>query len=136
MAKSLKSYFMTPPHPHGHVMSVSCEHPLDELTVQVWLLYKTRHLFVKYGCPQWQQKSKYGKNLLHFDPAPPPGVCNVSEVWVWNTKLTETQIFRELSIEIESSLIELKRYQIELTSSLIQLESFLIQLVNSLYMYN
>ena len=37
-----------------------------------------------------------------------------------NVKLTETRIFRELSIEIESSLIELK-------SSLIQLESSLIQ---------
>ena len=32
---------------------------------------------------------------------------------LWNAKLTETRIFRELSIEIESSLIELK-------SSLIQ----------------
>ena len=39
---------------------------------------------------------------------------------VWNAKLTETRIFRELSIEIVSSLIELK-------SSLIQLESSLIQ---------
>ena len=36
--------------------------------------------------------------------------------WVWNAKLTETRIFRELSIEIESSLIEVN-------SSLIQLES-------------
>ena len=30
---------MTPPHPLGHEMSVKCEEPLDELTVQVWLLY-------------------------------------------------------------------------------------------------
>ena len=48
-------------------------------------------------------------------------------MWVlWNAKLTETRIlvFRELSIEIESSLIELK-------SSLIQLKSFLIQLESS-----
>ena len=39
MAKISKSYILTPPHPQGHVMSVKCEEPLDELTVQVWLLY-------------------------------------------------------------------------------------------------
>ena len=35
-------------------------------------------------------KSKYGKNLqvLHFDPAPPPGVCDVSEVWEPMDELT------------------------------------------------
>ena len=55
---------------------------------------------------------------------------------VWNAKLTETRIFRELSIEIENSLIELKSSLIELKSSLIQLESSLIQLLSSLYMYN
>ena len=32
---------------------------------------------------------------------------------IWNAKLTETRIFRELSIEIESSLIELKSSLIE-----------------------
>ena len=33
--------------------------------------------------PPAATKSKYGKNLqvLHFDPAPPPGACVVSEVW-------------------------------------------------------
>ena len=45
---------------------------------------------------------------------------------VLNAKLTETRIFRELSIEIESSLIELKSSLIQLKSSLIQLESSLI----------
>ena len=50
---------------------------------------------------------------------------------VWNAKLTETRIFRELSIEIESSLIELKSSLIQLKSSLIQLESSLIQLESS-----
>ena len=62
---------------------------------------------------------------------------------VWDAKLTETQIFRELSISIESSLIELKSSLIELNSSLIQLKSSLfqlgsslIQLESSLYMYN
>ena len=55
---------------------------------------------------------------------------------VWNAKLTETRIFRELSIEIESSLIELKSSLIQLKSSLIQLESSLIQLLSSLYVYD
>ena len=39
MGKISKSYISTPPHPQGHVMSVKCEEPIDELTVQVWLLY-------------------------------------------------------------------------------------------------
>ena len=47
---------------------------------------------------------------------------------VLNAKLTETQIFREFSIEIESSPIELKSSLIQLKSSLIHLESSLIQL--------
>ena len=39
MAKISESYILTPPHPQGHVMLVKCEEPIDELTVQVWLLY-------------------------------------------------------------------------------------------------
>ena len=39
MAKISKSYILTPPHPQGQVMSEKCEEPIDELTVQVWLLY-------------------------------------------------------------------------------------------------
>ena len=39
--------------------------------------------------------------------------------------LTETEIFRELSFEIESFLIDLKSSLIELKNSLIQLESCL-----------
>ena len=39
MAKISKSYILTPPLPQGCVMSVKCEKPIDELTVQVWLLY-------------------------------------------------------------------------------------------------
>ena len=39
MAKISKSYILTPPHPQGQVMSAKCEEPIDELTVQVWLLY-------------------------------------------------------------------------------------------------
>ena len=39
MAKISKSYILTPPHSHGHVMLVKCEQPIDELTVQIWLLY-------------------------------------------------------------------------------------------------
>ena len=39
MAKFSKSYILTPPHPQGQVMSVKCEEPIYELTVQVWLPY-------------------------------------------------------------------------------------------------
>ena len=39
MAKISKSYILTLPHPQGQVMSEKCEEPIDELTVQVWLLY-------------------------------------------------------------------------------------------------
>ena len=39
MAKISKSYILTPPQPQGQVMPVKCEEPIDELTVQVWLLY-------------------------------------------------------------------------------------------------
>ena len=34
-----KSKILTPPHSQGHVMLVKYEQPLDELTVQAWLLY-------------------------------------------------------------------------------------------------
>ena len=34
-----KSYILTLPIPQGHEMSLKCEQPLYELTVQVWLLY-------------------------------------------------------------------------------------------------
>ena len=34
--KISKSQILTLPHPHGHVMAVRCDKPLDELTVQVW----------------------------------------------------------------------------------------------------
>ena len=39
MAKISKSFILTPSDSRGHVMSVKCEEPIDELTVQVWLLY-------------------------------------------------------------------------------------------------
>ena len=42
--KNLKSYILT--QPQGHVMSVKCGEPIDELTVQVWLLY--HHPIFKY----------------------------------------------------------------------------------------
>ena len=46
MAKISKSYILTPPQPLGHGMPVKCEEPIDELTVQVWLLY--HHSNFKY----------------------------------------------------------------------------------------
>ena len=39
LAKFSTSYILTLPYPQGHLMSLKCEQPLDELTVQVWLLY-------------------------------------------------------------------------------------------------
>ena len=38
MAKISKTYILILLQLQGHVMSVKCEQPLDELTVQVWLL--------------------------------------------------------------------------------------------------
>ena len=35
MANISKSYIFTPPLLHGHVMSIKCEQPLDDVTVQV-----------------------------------------------------------------------------------------------------
>ena len=58
MAKISKSYVLTRPHPHGHVMSVKCEQPLDELTVKVWLLYD--HPNFKY-CTLFITGRNYGR---------------------------------------------------------------------------
>ena len=43
MAKICKSYILILPYPQGHVMSVKCEEPIDQLTVQIWLLYHHRN---------------------------------------------------------------------------------------------
>ena len=40
------SYILTLFHPQGHVMLVSCEQPLDELTVQIQLLHD--HPYFEY----------------------------------------------------------------------------------------
>ena len=53
MAKISKSYILTPPHPKGHVMSVNCEEPIDELTVQVWLLYDHPNIKQVSGTELW-----------------------------------------------------------------------------------
>ena len=37
--KIFKSYILTPSHLQGQWMSVRCEQPINELKVQVWLLY-------------------------------------------------------------------------------------------------
>ena len=42
--KISKSQILTPPQPKGHGMSVKCEKPLDEFTVQVWFLYDHQNL--------------------------------------------------------------------------------------------
>ena len=43
-AKISKSYILTLPDPQGHVMSVKCEEPIDELTVQVCTVWITQTL--------------------------------------------------------------------------------------------
>ena len=46
MAKISESYILTLPHLQGLqglVMSVKCEEPIEELTVQVWLLYEQQN---------------------------------------------------------------------------------------------
>ena len=42
--KNLEVLHFDPVPPQGHVMSVKCEEPIDELTVQVWLLYHHQNL--------------------------------------------------------------------------------------------
>ena len=81
---------------------------------------------------------------IHWQPTYTSGEYHY---WfLWNAKLTETQIFSELSFllasliiqiesnlnELSSSLIKLESYLFEWESSLIQLESYLIQLKSSL----
>ena len=41
---------LTPPDSQGHVMSVKCEEPIDELTVQVWLMYDQWNLIYSTSC--------------------------------------------------------------------------------------
>ena len=57
---TLQVLHFDPIPPHGHVMSVKCEEPTDELTVQVWLLYhqpnfKYCTLFVS-GTELWTER--------------------------------------------------------------------------------
>ena len=42
---------------------------------------KTRHVFCETQMTLAAPKSTYGKNVLCFDPIPPSGACDVSEVW-------------------------------------------------------
>ena len=59
-------------------------------------------------------------------------------ILLWNAKLTETQIFRELSIEIESSLFNYKLsiLIIELSNSNIELSNSIKELSNTTYPIN
>ena len=56
----------------------------------MWLQSPTRHVFVKHGCPRWQQSQNMTK-IQPFDLTTPPGACDVSreptdeltvQVWV------------------------------------------------------
>ena len=71
-----------PPHPLGHGMSVKCEQPIDELTVQGWLLYhhpnfKYYTLFVSrtWKWEKWGGRGEVGSSIywfltLHWHPTP------------------------------------------------------------------
>ena len=54
-------------------------------------------------------------------------VFRLADALSMERQINRTRIFRELSIEIESSLIEVNSSLIQLESSLIQLKSSLIQ---------
>ena len=65
MAKISKSYILTPPTPGGGVMSVKCEEPIDDLTVQVWLLY--HHPNFKYCTLNVRGTEYYGRTDKRTD---------------------------------------------------------------------
>ena len=65
MAKISKSYILTPPQPQGQVMSEGCEQPLDELTVQVWLLY--HHPNFEY-CTLFESRTELRTDRQTDDP--------------------------------------------------------------------
>ena len=75
--------------------------------------------------PPEATKSKYGKKILHFDPVPPPGAWDVSEVWVgWlvvlriNVDLAIFQPYLDLETGDNQSLkIQLARPGMETWSS-------------------
>ena len=58
--KISKSYILTPPHTQGHVMSVKCEEPIDELTFQVWLQYHNQNF--KYCTDRQTNGRKDGRS--------------------------------------------------------------------------
>ena len=70
MAKIFKSYILTLSHPKGHVMSAKCDEPIDELAVQVWLLYhpnfKYCTLFV-CGTELWTDRRTDGQTIRLLD---------------------------------------------------------------------
>ena len=65
MSKIFKSYILTLPHPQGHVMSVKCEEPIDEPTVQVWFLY--HHPNFKY-CTLFVSRTELRTDKQTDDP--------------------------------------------------------------------
>ena len=55
-------------------------------------LKKTRHVFVKHGCPRWQQSQNMAKISKSYILTLPPGVCDVREEggahrWTYSTSL-------------------------------------------------
>ena len=82
MEKNLESYILTPTHPQGHEMSVRCKQSIDELTVQVWLLY--HHQNFKYctlfesGTELLTNRQTDGRMIQTLDT---PGIKQFLQLW-------------------------------------------------------
>ena len=51
-------------------------------TVSIYTYCWKLDVFVKHGCPRWQQSQNIAKSLSPtFWPLPTPGACDVSDVW-------------------------------------------------------
>ena len=65
-----------------HVFHIPCNRHNNTRVKPLLHILRTRHAFVKRGCPQWQQSRNIAKSRKsHIDPTPSPGAGDVSEVW-------------------------------------------------------
>ena len=85
MTKISKSYILLPPQ--RHAMSVKCEEPLDELTVQVWLLY-------------YHQNFKYCTVCKWDDPITRRALRTIQEGGIKITVLCERSCHKEYTCAV------------------------------------
>ena len=129
--KSLLHFDPAPPHPQGHLMSVKCEEPIDELTVQVWLLYhhpnfKYCALFVSktelqtdrqtddsiYKMPPvdllgWRQKIKILLTVIFREKFPNTKISQyIVRIFMHNTVVFMVSFYQDLSNKIQTILSE------------------------------